>query len=151
MLNKIFCITVMELLLIVSLSCALQPTEGQTEMVIGGVFGGTLESQVGGGSGKTAATNSGTVRGASIGGAVGRSMDEMDRLKIVVTLEIVRTGVSTTWRNPDTGSKYKVTPTLTYDRGAAQCREYTIEAVIGGRKEKFYGTACRTPDGNWQS
>ena len=25
-----------------------------------------------------------------------------------------------------------------------------IDAVIGGRKEKVYGTACRQPDGSWQ-
>ena len=38
-----------------------------------------------------------------IGGAVGRSMDDTDRLKTARSLETVRTGVPSTWSNPDYG------------------------------------------------
>ena len=82
-------------------------------MVIGGVLGGVLGSQVGRGHGRTLATIVGTLAGAAIGGAVGRSMDETDCLKTAHSLESVRTGVPSAWRNPDTGNQYTVTPTRT--------------------------------------
>lgn len=130
--------------------CADQGTHEQTGMVVGGVLGGLLGSQVGEGHGKVAAVIVGTLAGASIGGSVGRSMDETDRLKTAATLENVRTGVSSTWRNPDTGNEYAVTPTRTYESSSGPCREYTIDASIGGKTEKVYGTACRQADGSWK-
>lgn len=120
-------------------------------MVIGGALGGALGSQVGGGEGRTVATIVGTLVGASIGGAVGRSMDEQDRIKAAHTLETVRTGVASQWHNPDTGNEYTVVPTRTYDSGGTPCREYTVNARIGGKREKVYGTACRQPDGSWRN
>ena len=131
--------------------CATQPTQEQTGMVIGGVLGGVLGHQVGRGSGQTAATIIGTIVGAAVGGAVGRSMDETDRMKTAATLETVRTGVPSTWRNPDTGNQYTVVPTRTYDTAQGPCREYTVDAVVAGKKEKVYGTACRQPDGSWRA
>ena len=127
--------------------------QGQQEpagMVIGGILGGVLGSEVGGGRGRTAAIIAGTLAGAAIGGAVGRSMDEVDHMKTAQTLETVRTGVPAQWRNPDTGNSYSVVPTRTYDTSTGPCREYTIDAMIGGRPEKIYGTACRQPDGSWR-
>ena len=123
----------------------------QSGMVIGGVLGGLLGNQVGGhGAGRTAAVIAGTLAGAAIGGAIGQSMDITDRMNTSAALENVRTGVPTTWRNPDTGNQYTVVPTKTYDSGTGPCREYLIDAMVGGRKEKVYGTACRQPDGSWR-
>ena len=31
------------------------------------------------------------------------------------------------------------------------CREYTIDAIIGGKTEQIYGTACRQSDGSWKT
>ena len=127
--------------------------QGQSEqagMVIGGVLGGVLGNQVGGGRGRTAAIIAGTMAGAAIGGAIGRTMDEVDRMRTAATLENVRTGVSSSWRNPDTGYRYTVTPTETYETSSGPCREYVIDAEIGGRTEQVYGTACRQPDGSWR-
>jgi surface antigen len=122
----------------------------QAGMVIGGILGGAVGSQIGKGSGRTAAIIAGTLVGASIGGSVGRSMDDTDRMKTAQTLETVRTGVPSSWQNPDTGHQYTVIPTRTYDTSSGPCREYTVDAVIGGKKEKVYGTACRQPDGSWK-
>lgn len=130
--------------------CAYQGTQEQTGMVIGGALGGLLGSQVGGGHGRIAATILGTLGGAAIGGSIGRSMDETDRLKTALALENVRTGVPSTWRNPDTGYQYSVTPTQTYETSSGPCREYTIDAVVGGKTEQVYGTACRQSDGSWR-
>lgn len=131
-------------------ACESPPTQRQTGMIVGGVLGGVLGSQVGGGDGRTAATIVGTLIGATIGGAVGRSMDDGDRLKTAHTLETVRSGVPARWVNPDSGHRYAVVPTRTYDTPAGPCREYTVDATIGGRSEKVYGTACRQPDGSWR-
>ena len=148
-------------LFVVSGCATYQGPQEQAGMVIGGILGGVVASEVfgGGGGGRhhyyprqapTAAIIAGTIAGAAIGGAIGRSMDDVDRMKTAATLETVRTGVSSTWRNPDTGAQYAVTPTKTFETASGPCREYTIDAVIGGKKEKIYGTACRQPDGSWK-
>jgi surface antigen len=132
-------------------ACQSPPTQRDAGMVIGGILGGVIGHEVGGGSGRTAATIIGTLVGASIGGAIGRSMDEQDRLKTAHTLESVRTGVNSQWTNPDTGNRYTVTPTRTYDGTTGPCREYTVDALIGGKTEKVNGTACRLADGSWRT
>lgn len=133
--------------------CGTPPGQQQEQagVVIGAVVGGLLGSQVGHGSGRTAATIVGTMVGAVVGGNVGRSMDATDRLKTAHSLETIRTGVPSRWQNPDTGNQYTVVPTRTYDGARGPCREYTVDAVVGGRPEKVYGTACRQPDGSWQA
>lgn len=131
--------------------CAADRPNEQAGMVIGGALGGILGNQVGRGSGRTAAIIVGTLAGAAIGGSVGQSMDETDRLKTAQSLETVRTGVSSSWRNPDTGNQYTVVPTRTYETKEGPCREYTMNAVVGGRSQKVYGTACRQADGSWRT
>lgn len=132
--------------------CQTNPTQQQTGAAIGGVLGGVLGAQVGKGKGRTAATIAGTLAGAYIGGAIGRSMDETDRMKANQALETSRTSQPVSWQNPDTGASYTVTPTRTYQADSGTyCREYTTEAVIGGKREIVYGTACRQPDGSWQA
>jgi len=130
--------------------CETAPTKQDTGVIIGAIAGGILGHQVGGGSGQVLATMAGTVAGAMIGGSIGRSMDEQDQMNTAAALENVRTGVSSTWVNPDTGYQYVVTPTSTYDSGTGPCREYTMDATIGGKTEQVYGTACRQPDGSWK-
>jgi surface antigen len=132
-------------------ACTAPATQEQSGMVVGGLLGGLLGAQVGQGDGRTAAIILGTVIGANIGGNVGRSMDESDRLKTAHALETVRTGVPSRWVNPDTRNQYTVVPTRTYDASSGPCREYTVDAVIGGRLEKVVGTACRQADGSWRT
>ena len=131
----------------------------QAGMIIGWVIGGVAAGSLGRGGhhrrggdhGRTFATIIGTLVGSQIGGAIGRSMDDTDRLKIAHSLETVRTGVPTTWDNPDTHNHYVLVPTRTYTVNSAQpCREYTVDAIIGGKKEKIYGKACRQADGSWK-
>jgi surface antigen len=134
------------------LGCTAPATQEQSGMVIGGLLGGLLGSQAGQGDGRTAAIILGTVVGSNIGGNVGRSMDETDRLKTAHALETVRTGVPSRWVNPDTRNQYTVVPTRTYDTASGgPCREYTVDAVIGGKREKVVGTACRQADGSWRT
>lgn len=130
--------------------CATQGEQERAGMVIGGVLGGVLGAQVGEGSGRTAATIIGAMAGVAVGGAVGRSMDEQDRLKTAHTLETVRSGVHSQWRNPDSGNEYRVTPTRTYQTAQGPCREYTVDGLVGGKRETLVGNACRQADGSWR-
>ncbi len=135
---------------LVTAGCATHGHKEDVGMLIGGVMGGVLGSQVGSGRGRTLATAAGAVVGGAVGASVGRSMDELDRMKMSATLETTRTGVASEWQNPDTGYYYRMEPTRTYETAEGPCREYTMDAEIGGRTEQVYGTACRQPDGSWQ-
>lgn len=131
--------------------CATQGPREESGMVIGGLLGGLLGAQADDHHLRPVAIVAGTLIGASIGGSIGAYMDQTDRLRAGQTLETVRTGVPSTWRNPDTGVQYQFTPTNTYETAQGQpCREYTMEALIGGQREQVYGTACRQADGSWK-
>ena len=122
----------------------------QAGMVIGGVLGGYLARDIGGGEDEeTAATIIGTLAGAAIGGMIGRAMDDVDRLKTGTTLETVRTGVTSQWVNPDNGNRYSVTPTQTMIANTGPCRSFTIDAVIDGSNQVVSGLACRQDNGSW--
>lgn len=130
--------------------CAAQGPREESGMVIGGLLGGILGAQTGDRHLRPVAIIAGTLIGASIGGSIGSYMDETDRIRAGQTLESVRTGVSSTWRNPDSGVQYQMTPTNTYETAQGPCREYAMEALIGGKREQVYGTACRQADGSWK-
>jgi surface antigen len=119
--------------------------------VIGAVVGGVLGNQVGRGDGRAAATILGAIAGGVVGHSIGRSMDANDRARTAQVLESSPTGAPSHWRNPDTGAEYTVVPTRTYAAAQGPCREYTMDAIVGGRPEKVYGTACRQSDGSWRA
>jgi surface antigen len=112
---------------------------------------GDVGSQIGGGKGQLAATAAGAIAGALVGGTVGKSMDEVDRMKANQALESSRIGYTTSWRNPDTDDTYSITPTRTYETASGPCRDFTTQAVIDGKRETLYGTACRQPDDTWRT
>ena len=137
--------------LLVSLLAACETTtHGQQGEVLGGVIGGVIGAQGGEGRGKTAAIIVGTIAGAMIGQHIGESMDDTDRMKTAMVLNDARTGDATTWVNPDTGYEYTVKPTRTYEQSSGPCREFLLDAVVGGQpNQKVYGTACLQADGSW--
>jgi surface antigen len=120
--------------------------------VAGGLAGGLLGSRFGGGGGQLLAIGAGTLAGAYLGGRVGQNMDETDKLKMKKALENNQEGQPAYWQNGKTGASYTVTPTqnVTID-GNQYCREYRSTAVIAGKKQQVYGTACRQPDGSWKN
>ena len=92
---------------------------------------------------------------ATMGGSVGRSLDDVDRLMAERTgsqaLENYRTNETASWRNPDTGHQGSFTPTNTYQQAdGTYCREFQQTITVGGEVHQGYGTACRQPDGTWQ-
>ena len=131
-------------------ACETPPSKQDVGAVSGAVIGGVVGSTIGGGTGRTVAIVAGTVAGALLGSHIGKRMDEADRMKAAQALENSPTGQQTTWRNPDSGSQYTVTPTRTYEAAGAPCREFTVNATVDGKPENVKGTACRQPDGTWK-
>jgi surface antigen len=131
--------------------CETPPTQEQKGAVAGAVIGGVVGSTIGGGTGRTVAIVAGTIAGAVIGGRIGQKMDEADKLKAAQALESTPTGGHSTWKNPDTGAQYTMTPTKTYEANAAPCRDFTVDASVDGKPETVQGTACRQPDGSWKT
>ena len=119
---------------------------------IGGAAGGYIGSTIGKGDAKLAATAIGAIIGALVGGNIGRAMDEIDQTCVGRVLETARTGQTVRWRNPDSGSRYEVTPVATNTSDPNRyCRDYTARSTIGGRTETTRGIACRQHDGTWKT
>lgn len=119
--------------------------------LFGGAVGGIAGSQIGDGSGRTAAIIGGTVIGAIFGNSLGRNVSPYDHVHAANVFEVAPAQQTVAWQNPDNGVAYQVTPLRTYQLNTGQyCREYQATATVGGRPQATYGTACRTPDGDWQ-
>jgi surface antigen len=138
--------------LVVTLSACNQMTKKDGGALVGGALGGLVGSTIGRGDGRIAAAVAGALLGAYVGSSVGESMDELDRRRASDALETSPTGSAVAWTNPDSGSRYRVTPTRTYyERSQTPCREFTTEAWIEGKRETVRGSACRQQDGSWRS
>ena len=123
---------------------------GDQGQILGGVLGGVVGSQIGGGSGRTMAIIVGSVAGSMIGREIGESMDERDRVNTAAALRDSRTGQGASWVNPDNGTRYTVTPTGTFESGGAPCRDFRVDADVGGEpNQPVSGTACLQSDGSW--
>ena len=147
--NKPLCLAMAAVLLLSG--CVSTPTYQTLGRVVGGALGGALGTQVGSGRVRTVAIIVGTLAGAAIGGSIGHSMDVVDRMRLTRALEHGPANHPSRWRNPNTGTEYTVTPRRAYHVGAqSRCRDYSLEARSGGRRDHIAGTACRQPDGSWQ-
>lgn len=123
--------------------------------VAGAIAGGVLGNQIGSGSGRTAATVLGAVAGGLIGHQIGTALDERDRERALAAeyqaLEYGRSGAKVGWTNPDSGHYGEVVPGPSYEAAQGQCRTYTHTIYIDGQPQAASGTACRRPDGTWQT
>ena len=93
----------------------------------------------------------GAAPGGFLGSRIGRKMDQNDQKMTAEALETSREGSATSWRNPDTGQTYSITPTYTYPGSAGPCRHFRTVTQIDGLEEVVQGTACRQPDGTWKA
>ena len=127
-------------------SCA---TKGQTG-ALGGAAGGALVGQAIGHS--TGATLIGAAVGAGLGYIIGNEMDKYDRSRLNNIYESGPSNQRSSWVNPDSGNRYAVTPQPAYqDAGSRQvCRRAEINAVIDGKSQRTYSTACRNSYGEWE-
>ena len=130
------------------LSSCMMANKGQMGAA-GGAAGGALLGQAIGHN--TEATLLGAALGGMLGYIVGNEMDKYDRQMLNSAYESTPSGETSTWVNPDHGNQYQVTPQAAYTGpNNQQCRKAEILAVIDGRTEKTYSTACRDMNGQWQ-
>ena len=137
----------MALLFLLSLSsCA---TKAQTG-ALGGAAGGALIGQAIGHN--TGATLIGAAVGAGLGYIIGNEMDKYDRDRLNNVYERGVSNQRSTWVNPDSGNRYAVTPQPAYQDPSSHqvCRRAEINAVIDGKPQRTYSTACRDEYGSWQ-
>ncbi len=129
-----------------------EPPIGESEagQIIGGVAGAAVGSQVGGGSGQTVATIAGALIGAVVGERIGARMEEDDRQTAAQALERNRTGETSNWVNPDTGSEFAVTPVETWEEAGRPCRQFEFRVATERGSETEKRTACRNDDGTWE-
>lgn len=131
-------------------SCAdSQYSKGQ-QGVVGGAAAGALIGQMIGHN--TEATLIGMAVGTMLGYIVGNEMDKYDRQELNHVYERGVSGSTTSWINPDSGNRYSVTPQPAYSspQGTQPCRKAEIKAIIDGKEESTYTTACRDANGQWQ-
>lgn len=119
---------------------------------IGAGAGGAACARVGKGHGNTAAIIGCSLIGAMIGGTVGRTIDEVDRMKTQQAIMQTPTHQTTSWYNPNNGNQYAVTPVSNpiYLNNGTVCRDFTTMATIDGQRQRVNGRACRLSDGSWQ-
>ena len=153
--SKLFII----LVITITLSACAENQNNQKQTIgtiLGAGLGALVGSQVGDGKGKLVAVALGALGGAFAGSQLGQALDDLDRLKATETqqsaLENNKDGVSSSWKNPNTGNSGIVTPTRTsrQEGSGENCRGYEHEIVVDGKKEVVKGTACRKVDGTWR-
>ena len=135
------------LALLLIVGCASKRDAGA---LTGAAVGATIGSHVGKGSGRILAIFFGSIIGSEMGRTLGSHMDEHDRMRTAEVLEFNKSYQQSSWQNPDTGRYYKVIPKRTYTSDTGPCREFIVDANIGGKTQQLYGTACRQKDGSWK-
>ena len=133
-------------------SCTNMGVQEGKKGQVGGLTGAAAGALIGQAIGhNTEATLIGAAVGGLLGYIVGNEMDKYDRQQLNHVYERGMSGQAAAWVNPDTGNQYRVTPQPAYNPAPSRiCREAEIEAVIDGKREKTYTTACRDEYGHWQ-
>ena len=134
------------LFLLLLASCANRAQTGAA----GGAAAGALIGQAIGHN--TGGTLIGAAVGTMLGYIVGSEMDKYDHQQLDHMYERGVSNQRSTWVNPDTGNQYTVTPQPAYQEPSSRrvCRRAEIEAIIDGRPERTYSTACRNEYGQWE-
>jgi surface antigen len=122
-----------------------QNTGGAT--VVGAATGGLLAGALFRGPGSGAAVIAGALIGGSLGYAVGRQMDEQDRINMQNAIVNTPDGQEASWTNSRTTVTYIVEPVQTYHSEGRYCRRYKTRIRMDGRWRTAYGHACRTSHG----
>ena len=130
---------------------------GQKETIsgiAGAALGGLLGAQFGGGKGQLAATGLGVLLGGLAGSEIGRSLDDVDRMKAneaARKAQDASLGQQITWANPESGNYGSVTPVRDgTSSDGLYCREFRQNITVEGKMETGTGVACRRADGTWR-
>ncbi len=126
-----------------------------TGAAMGAAAGGLIGMQIGGGTGQAIFAAGGSLLGGAAGYMVARRFAPSDRAMYNQTLAESLTssddGETRHWANPETGRNGTVRPVRSYHRGEDNqlCRDYRSAVNFESDVATGSGTACRTPDGQW--
>ena len=141
-------INILAILSIVLLTSCSSVNKGQMGAAGGAASGALIGQAIGH---NTEATLIGMAVGTMLGYIVGNEMDKYDRQQLNHVYERGVSGQTSSWINPDMGNQYHVTPQPAYTGANNRyCRKAEVTAVIDGKTEKSYTTACRDDYGHWQ-
>ena len=146
---KKFVLPLVVLAMLLSSCAESQFSKGQQGAGFGAAGGALIGQAIGR---NTEATLIGAAVGTMLGYIVGNEMDKYDRQQLNQVYETAPSGRTSTWKNPDNGNAYQVTPQPAYTQPKQPdrpCRQAEILATIDGRTEKTYTTACRNNQGQW--
>jgi surface antigen len=147
------------LALVAALSLSACQSQGwgqkQTIGTLGGAAGGALlGNQFGKGTGNVITTALGAVAGAWLGNEIGSSLDNADKAALSGAQSqayAAPVGETINWNNPQSGNYGTFTPVRDgTSSSGSYCREFQQTAVIAGKQQQAFGTACRQPDGTWR-
>jgi surface antigen len=127
-------------------SCTQQWNKGQSGAAIGAAGGAVAGQAIGH---NTEATLIGALVGTMVGYMIGNEMDKYDRQQLNHVYERGVSGQTSSWKNPDSGHMYNVTPNPATTGSSGPCRDAQIEAIIGGKPQITHSTACRDYNGQW--
>lgn len=146
--NTLFLSTTLSLAMLLS-SCAGGSNQAGMGAAGGAASGAIIGQAIGH---NTEATLMGAALGSMLGYMVGNEMDKYDRQELNHVYERGVSGQTNAWQNPDNGNQYRVTPQPAYSDPSTSrpCRQAEITAVINGKQQTTYTTACRDMNGHWQ-
>jgi surface antigen len=126
-----------------------------TGTIVGAVGGAAAGAAIAGRKNAIGGAAIGALAGGIIGNRIGAALDEEDRRMAAAAeyqaLEYGQSGQPTPWNNPQTQRHGQIVPGKPYQQGSQYCRPYTHTIYIGGQPQTARGTACRQPDGTWQT
>lgn len=130
-------------------------TNQQAGVLLGAGAGVLVGSQIGKGSGRTAAMIVGGLAGAWLGSELGKRLDNRDRQMMSNStnqaLGHAPNGQTVSWSNAESGNSGATTPTKTYKTSSGTvCRQFDQSITVSGESEARKGTACQQPDGSWK-
>ena len=126
-----------------------------TGTIVGAVGGAAAGAAIAGRKNAVGGAAIGALAGGIIGNQIGAALDERDRQLAAAAeyqaLEYGQPGQPTPWDNPQTQHRGQIVPGKPYQQAGQHCRTYTHTIYIGGEPQTARGTACRQPDGTWQT
>lgn len=124
--------------------------------IVGAGLGGFGGSQICDGDCGKITTVLGVLGGGLVGGAIGDSLDNMDRMAAQqaeqAALNSAPVGQNISWQGQNSGNSGY---TQIDNRGVntqtgANCAQYTSRIYVNGQEQTAQGVACQMPNGNWQ-
>jgi surface antigen len=141
-------------------ACATDPGARDTRQhagatVAGVVVGGLVGSVFGGGTGKVLMTAAGAVAGGFIGDRLYKRHADSEYEKDAAqrALNDAPSGQTVTWSDPRTHESGYFKPVKTHRSSDGRlCRDFERGLTVGGEEvDRTIGTACKQPDGQWDT